>query len=61
MQRVLAAADQLGIRAVVVDAIDAEATSFCRRRGFEPASEDGLTLMVPIAVVRSQLGMHDLR
>jgi GNAT superfamily N-acetyltransferase len=56
IRRVLAASDQIGIRAIVVDAIDAKAVSFYRRHGFEPASEDGLTLMVPIAAVRSQLG-----
>ena len=49
-------ADTGGIRVVVVDGIDAEAANFYRRHGFEPASEDGLTLMVPIAAVRSQLG-----
>ncbi len=56
LRRTLAASDQIGIRAVVVDGIDAEAANFYRRHGFEPASEDGLTLMVPIAAVRSQLG-----
>jgi GNAT superfamily N-acetyltransferase len=56
LRRTLAASDQIGIRTVVVDAIDAEAASFYRRHGFEPTSKDGLTLMVPIAAVRSQLG-----
>lgn len=56
IRRGLAASDQVGIRAAVVDAISAEAASFYRRYGFEPASEDGLTLMVPIAAVRLQLG-----
>jgi predicted N-acetyltransferase YhbS len=56
LRRTLAASGQIGIRAVVVDAIDGEAASFYRRHGFEPASEDGLTLMVPIAAVRSRLG-----
>jgi GNAT superfamily N-acetyltransferase len=55
-RRALAASRQIGIRALVVDAIHEEAASFYRRHGFEPASEDGLTLMVPIAVVRLQLG-----
>lgn len=55
MRRALAASDQVGIRAVVVDAIDDGAAAFYRRHGFESASDDGLTLMVPIASVRSQL------
>ncbi len=56
MRRTVAASEQIGIRAVIVDAIDEEAASFYRRGGFEPASADGLTLMVPVAVVRSLLG-----
>ena len=55
MRRALAASDQIGIRAVVVDAIDEEAAGFYRRRGFESATGDGLTLMVPIAAVRRRL------
>ena len=55
MQRALAASEQIGIRAVVVDAMDEEAASFYVRRGFEPSTDDGLTLMVPLAAVRSQL------
>ena len=55
MQRELAASEQIGIRAVVVDAMDEEAASFYVRRGFEPSTDDGLTLMVPLAAVRSQL------
>jgi GNAT superfamily N-acetyltransferase len=55
MRRALAASEQIGIRAVVVDAIDEEAVTFYRRHGFELATDDGLTLMVPIAAVRSHL------
>lgn len=56
LRRTLAAASQIGMRAVLVDAIDADAAAFYRRYGFEPVSEDGLTLMVPIAAVRLELG-----
>lgn len=56
LRRTLAASDQIGIRAVLVDAIDDNAAGFYRRYGFEPATSDGLTLMVPLAAVRSQLG-----
>ncbi len=55
LRRTLAAAERIGIRAAVVDAIDEEAAGFYRRYGFEPATDDGLTLMVPLAAVRSQL------
>jgi len=56
LRRTLAAADQIGIRAVLVDAIDEHAADFYRRYGFEPSTTDGLTLTVPLAAVRSQLG-----
>jgi GNAT superfamily N-acetyltransferase len=56
MLRALAASEQIGIRAIVVDAIDEGAVAFYRRHGFEPTTEDGLTLMVPIAAVRSRFG-----
>ena len=55
MRRALAASEQIGMRAVVVDAIDDGAAGFQRRRGFESAADDGLALMVPIAAVHSQL------
>jgi len=55
MRRALAASEQIGIRAVVVDAINEEAVRFYRRHGFELTTNDGLTLMLPIAVVRSRL------
>jgi GNAT superfamily N-acetyltransferase len=56
LRRTLAAANQIGIRAVLVDAIDDAAAGFYRRYGFEPTTIDGLTLMVPLAAVRAQLG-----
>lgn len=55
LRRVLAASGQIGIRAVVVDAIDSNAAAFYRHHGFEPATTDGLALMVPLAVVRAWL------
>jgi GNAT superfamily N-acetyltransferase len=56
MRRALAASEQIGIRALVVDAIDEEAAGFYQRHGLEPTTIDGLTLMLPLAAVRSQLG-----
>jgi len=55
LRRTLGAAAEIGIRAVLVDAIDENAAAFYRSYGFERASADGRTLMVPIAAVRSQL------
>jgi GNAT superfamily N-acetyltransferase len=52
LRRALGAADQIGIRAVLVDAIDGNAANFCRHYGFEFATTDGLTLMVPVGTIR---------
>ena len=54
LRRAVAAADQIGIRAVLVDAIDGNAADFYRRYGFEPATDDGLTLMVPVGTMRTR-------
>jgi GNAT superfamily N-acetyltransferase len=54
-RRILAASEQIGIRAVLVHAIDERAAGFYRRLGFEPGTPDGLTLMVPLAAVRRAL------
>jgi predicted N-acetyltransferase YhbS len=55
LRRTVAASDELGIRAVLVDAIDNEAAGFYRQFGFEAATDDGLTLTAPLASVRAQL------
>ncbi len=55
MRRTLAAAKQIGIRALLVEAIDDRAAVFYRRYGFEAVKADGLNLMVPLAAVRAQL------
>jgi GNAT superfamily N-acetyltransferase len=55
LRRILAASEHVGIRAVLVDAIDERAAVFYRRLGFEAATPDGLTLMVPLAAVRAAL------
>jgi GNAT superfamily N-acetyltransferase len=55
LRRILAASEEIGLRAVLVHAIDERAANFYRRYGFEPATRDGLTLMVPLESVRSQL------
>jgi GNAT superfamily N-acetyltransferase len=55
MRRALVASDQLGLRAIVVDAVDATAAAFYTHHGFEAGNEDKLTLMIPVAAVRAAL------
>ena len=55
LRRLLAAAEQVGMRAALVHAVDSSAAAFYERLGFEPATPDGLTLMVPLAAVREAL------
>jgi hypothetical protein len=47
MIRTLAAADAIGVRAMLVHAIDSTARDFYRRRGLEPSPTDPLHLMIP--------------
>jgi predicted N-acetyltransferase YhbS len=56
LRRAVGAADQIGIRAVLVDAIDGNAANFYRHYGFEAATTDGLTLMVPVETIRTRFG-----
>lgn len=55
LRRCVAAGEEIGIRAVLVDAIDDNAAAFYRRHGFEPTTTDALTLMVPLSAVRTEL------
>lgn len=52
LRRSVRAAEEVGIRAVVVDALDTDAAAFYRRFGLQPATEDGLTLMATVAQLR---------
>ncbi len=54
--RIEPAADVLGIRAVLVHAIDAEARAFYERYEFEPCPEDELHLMLLMKDLRRMLG-----
>lgn len=56
MRRTVEAADRVGIRAVVVDALDADAASFYCRYGFAALPGNELTLMATIARLRSAGG-----
>lgn len=53
MRRAVRAAEEVGIRAVVVDAIDAGAAQFYRRFGFEALDTDGLRLMATVSKLRA--------
>lgn len=53
--RVVRASDELGIRAIIVDATDASAASFYERYGFEPSGLDPQQLMVRTSAVRKML------
>lgn len=52
MRRAVRAAEEVGIRAVVVDAIDARAAEFYRRFGFVAFDTNGPRLMTTVAKLR---------
>ncbi len=56
LRRALALSRQLGIHAVEVDAIDADAKAFYERFGFVPMVNDLLHLFLPIAVIEKEFG-----
>jgi GNAT superfamily N-acetyltransferase len=53
--RVVQAADIVGIRALLVHAIDETAARFYRRHGFVPSPFDDQTLFLPLATIRAAL------
>ncbi len=46
-------AEKVGIHAVVVDALDAEAKSFYQGFGFLPLTDDGMRLFLPLGTLRA--------
>lgn len=54
--RVLNAAEVLGIRGILVNALSDEARAFWLAVGFEPSPLDPMTLMVTLADVRAAVG-----
>lgn len=54
--RAVAASEQVGIRVVLVHALDAQARTFYERFGFESSPSDPLTLMLLLSDVRRTLG-----
>ena len=53
LTRSLDLAEKVGIRAVVVDALDAEAKSFYQHFGFLPLTDDAMRLFLPLSTLRS--------
>lgn len=53
--RVIAAADAIGIRGMIVHALSESARSFYERIGFDPSPLDSMTLMATIADLREGL------
>ncbi|HEV3039938.1 MAG TPA: GNAT family N-acetyltransferase [Candidatus Angelobacter sp.] len=51
--RVMRAADAIGIRGIVVHAISEEAKSFYLALGFDPSPREPMTLMVPLSDIRA--------
>lgn len=54
--RCLTAADAIGVRALLVHAIDQRAAAFYRRLGFVPFAGDALTLVLPLETAAALLG-----
>jgi len=55
--RSVGVADQVGIRAIVVDAVDEEAKRFYRKYGFDESPIDGMRLMLLIKDIKKTLGL----
>lgn len=56
LQRCVAAANLVGGRALIVNAIDIEAAGFWARRGFIPSKDDPLILFRSIADIAASIG-----
>jgi len=56
LQRCVAAANLVGGRALIVNAVDIEAAGFWARRGFIPSKDDPLVLFRSIADIAASIG-----
>lgn len=55
LQRCVAAANLIGGRALIVNAVDVEAAGFWKRRGFVPSKDDPLILVRSIADIAASI------
>ena len=53
--RIVNAGEHIGIRGILVHAMDEDAANFCRHMGFHPSPIDEMTLMVTIEEIRREL------
>lgn len=53
--RVVQAADSIGIRGLITQALSAEARAFYERLGFDPSPLDSMTLMISLADLKASL------
>jgi GNAT superfamily N-acetyltransferase len=53
LTRALGLSEKLGIHAVVVDALDAQAKTFYERFGFLPLNDDKMRLFLPLSTIQS--------
>lgn len=60
LSRCLSLSEQLGVYAVEVDAIDAEAKNFYLKYGFVPLHDNALHLYMPIATIRDAFEQFDI-
>ncbi len=61
LERSLQLADQLGIHAIEVDAIDQQARKSYEKYGFLPLPDNALHLYLPIATIRESLGSSETK
>jgi predicted N-acetyltransferase YhbS len=54
--RIVAAAETIGVRAILVHAISPEAKAFYEKHGFRPSPLDPLTLMMTVEEARRMMG-----
>lgn len=59
--RIARASEEIGIRAVLVDAANRDAAGFWARLGFQAATPDGPTMMIPIAAALCNLAIERYR
>ena len=55
--RTVQAADTIGVRAMLIHALDEEAAAFYARYGFARSPMDDLVLMLPLKAVKDRLGV----